>query len=211
MSPPRVRCGICGDFYDPGPQEGDLFKFYPHGEKFYHDHAREAHTFDGEFREIDTNCRGSSPNRMCVWVCSVCGAENYYRPHGRVHGGPSRRSFDRRLGWDYCKGASYPEHKRALGNIDGRPGPVIFYHLGMTFSEQPEQNDPTIKKLLESYEKKPTKKRKNRSSDTQDQSDSNSAVGEQKGIHPRRVQPRAGTNLDQSKPARRSKKADAVS
>ena len=118
----------------------------------------------------------------CTWVCSVCGQESFYpvREPG-VHGGPTQRSFDRRFGFSTCLPSRYPDHKRVAGRIDGSRGPVVHYHEGLTFSEQPEQTDPGLARFLNVAEpKKRAVKAKSAAGDSQ-------AVREAGNRAPRRV------------------------
>lgn len=114
--------------------------------------------FTGTRQEFDqhlhtAHARGWNSNRVpqfdpcvshCRWLCSVCGAEAWFPAAPDKHGGPVRRSFDRRFGFHNCRYGKYPNHKRAIGKIDGMAGPVVFYHEGMTFSPEQEQDDPTL-------------------------------------------------------------------
>lgn len=85
----------------------------------------------------------------CTWICSVCKAEYHYPVVTKsVHSGPPQRSFDRRFAIGSCRHGRYPEHKRAYGKIDGASWPVILYHEGLTFSEQPEQDDPSLAEFI---------------------------------------------------------------
>lgn len=102
---------------------------------------------------------------LCVWLCSVCGKKTYWPTDGTTHGGPPARSYDRRFGFSVCEGSRYPGHKRAIGTIDGARGPVVLYHEGLTFSEQPEQDDPTVVAFLPKPKPKRVKKEKQKESD----------------------------------------------
>lgn len=92
-------------------------------------------------------------NGPCKWVCTVCGSAKYYFGEGITHGGPTTRLVDRRYGLTYCEGARYPAHKRAFGKIEGAAGPVVFMHEGAPNPEQPKQDDPNLKEMIEAYEK----------------------------------------------------------
>lgn len=118
--------------------------------------------FDAHLRS--DACRSSRPApspddgrdcvAFCTWVCSVCGKESRWGVEEGSHGGPRHRSFDRRFAFATCPESRYPSHKRYLGKIDGARGPVVHYHKGLTFTAQPEQDDPSLAPFLVTKQKK---------------------------------------------------------
>lgn len=121
--------------------------YLPEGRRDFEAHIRKVH---GEAAKGARAVEERVPCKThCTWVCSVCKAEYHYRVvESGTHAGPPDRSFDRRFAIAYCRGGRYPAHKRAFGKIDGASGPVILFHEGLVFSDQPEQDDPSLKDFI---------------------------------------------------------------
>lgn len=121
--------------------------FVPQGRQDFEQHIQQVH---GEDDKSARKVKERTPCKThCTWICSVCKAEYYYPVVERdTHGGPTNRSFDRRFAFVYCRHGRYPSHKRAIGKVDAASGPVVFFHEGLVFSPQPEQDDPSLKEFI---------------------------------------------------------------
>lgn len=131
-------------------------EYLPEGRRDFEAHVRSVH---GAEIESARSLEKRIPCKThCTWVCSVCKAEYYYPVVTKsVHSGPQGRSFDRRFAFGSCRHGRYPAHKRAFGKIDGASWPIVFFHEGLTFSEQPVQDDPSLAEFIKV--KKPRAKR----------------------------------------------------
>lgn len=133
------KCGLC-TFNGVDTEFSTQTEFWAHLKESHPKPTRE------EFVPCETHCR---------WICSACGAESWYPvTQEGMHGGPPTRSFDRRFAFGFCREGKYPSHKPAVGLIGNSRGPVIKYHEGVTFSEQPVQDDPSLGPFIKKPERK---------------------------------------------------------